>query len=88
VKKGVGKQPEMPAPVDLGTNWSVTYTGLGTAPGSTITMDQLHSWTDDASHQILFRAKPCIEKTVTVPAAMIKPAIRVMLDFGPGTDGR
>ena len=84
VKKGVGKQPEMPAPVDLGTNWSVTYTGLGAAPGSTITMDQLHSWTDDAATKY-YSGQAVYEKTVTVPAAMIKPAIRVVLDFGPGT---
>jgi hypothetical protein len=83
VQRGVGKQPEMPAPVDLGTNWSVTYTGLGTAPGSTITMDQLHSWTDDASTKY-YSGQAVYQRTVTVPAAMIKPGIRVILDFGQG----
>ncbi|MGB6429837.1 MAG: glycosyl hydrolase [Candidatus Acidiferrales bacterium] len=84
VQKGVGKQPEMPAPVDMGTNWSVTYTGLGSAPGSTITMDQLHSWTDDAATKY-YSGQAVYERTVTVPAAMMKPGIRVFLDFGQGT---
>jgi hypothetical protein len=84
VKKGIGKQPEMPAPVDLGTNWSVTYTGLGSAPGSTITMDQLHSWTDNVATKY-YSGQAVYERTVTVPAAMIKPDIRVVIDFGQGT---
>jgi hypothetical protein len=84
VQRGVGKQPEMPAPVDLGTNWSVTYTGLGTAPGSTITMDELHSWTDDASTKY-YSGQAVYQRAVTVPAAMIKPGVRVILDFGQGT---
>jgi hypothetical protein len=85
VKKGVGKQKEMAAPVDLGTNWSVTYTGLGTAaPGSTITMDQLHSWTDDDATKY-YSGQAVYEKTVSVPVTMIKPGIKVILDFGQGT---
>jgi len=84
VKKGAGKQPEMPAAVDLGTGWSVTYTGLGSAAGSTITMDQLHSWTDDAATKY-YSGQALYTKTVTVPAAMIKPGLSVILDFGPGT---
>ncbi|MGC1188737.1 MAG: glycosyl hydrolase [Candidatus Acidiferrales bacterium] len=84
VKKGIGKQTEMPAPVDLGTNWSVTYTGLGAASGSSITMDQLHSWTDDAETKY-YSGQAVYEKTVSVPAAMIKPGIKVIIDFGPGT---
>jgi hypothetical protein len=85
VKKGVGKQKEMPAPVDLGTNWSVTFEGLGTgAPGSTITMDKLHSWTDDDATKY-YSGQAVYEKTVSVPVTMIKPGIRVILDFGQGT---
>jgi glycosyl hydrolase family 106( putative alpha-L-rhamnosidase) len=80
VKKGAGKQKELPAPLDLGTGWSVAYTGLG----STIAMDQLHSWTDDTATKY-YSGTATYTKTVTVPAAMIKPGVSVILDFGPGT---
>jgi len=79
-KKGVGKQKEMPPPVDLGTNWTVTYTGLS----KTVTMDQLHSWADDPDTKY-YSGQAVYEKTVSVPAAMLKPGIKVVLDFGPGT---
>jgi len=80
VQHGVGKQPQLPAPVDLATNWSVTFTALN----RTITMDQLHSWTGDEATKY-YSGQAVYERTVSVPAAMLKPGVRVILDFGPGT---
>jgi hypothetical protein len=80
VQHGVGKQKQLPAPVDLGKNWTVTYTGLN----RTITMDQLHSWTDDDATKF-YSGQAVYERTVSVPATMLRPGIKVILDFGPGT---
>jgi hypothetical protein len=68
-----------PAPIDLSTNWSVHFGDAGTP----VTMDKLHSWTDDDATRY-FSGAATYEKTITVPARMLKPDASLVLDFGAG----
>ena len=79
-KHAAPKLKTLPEPVDLATNWSVHF-GSTSAP---VTMDKLHSWADDDATKY-FSGSATYEKTITVPAAMLKPGLETVLDFGPGT---
>jgi len=66
--------------LDLASNWSVTFSGLG----RTVKMKTLHSWTDDADTKY-YSGTAVYEKELKVPVALLKPDINLYLDFGPGT---
>lgn len=76
------KPQTMPPPLDLTTDWSVTFSGL--TPNRPEKMDKLHSWTDDENTKY-YSGLAQYNKTVNVPADMLKPEMKVYLDFGPGT---
>lgn len=76
------KPQTMPPPLDLTTDWSVTFSG--SIPSKTVKMEKLHSWTDD-EHTKYYSGVAQYDKTVDVPADMLKPGIELYLDFGPGT---
>ena len=76
------KPQTMPPPLDLTTDWSVTF--LGSIPNRSVKMEKLHSWTDDENAKY-YSGLSQYDKTVNVPADMLKPEMEVYLDFGPGT---
>src|SRR5207237_9885521 len=47
-------------------------------------MEKLHSWRDDENTKY-YSGLSQYDKTVNVPADMLKPEMEVYLDFGPGT---
>jgi hypothetical protein len=72
-----------PAPVDVSSNWKVSFAG---APGSNATgqnMEQLKSWTADDSTKY-FSGKATYEKTVAIPQAMLRSGHPLYLNFGEG----
>ena len=72
----------MPPPLDLTTDWSVTFSSP--TGNRSVKMDKLHSWTDDENTKY-YSGLSQYDKTVNVPADMLKPGMEVYLDFGPGT---
>jgi hypothetical protein len=66
--------------LDLASNWSVTFPGLG----RTVRMETLHSWTDDVDTKY-YSGTAVYEKELKVPVALLRPDINLYLDFGPGT---
>ncbi|MHB1021710.1 MAG: glycosyl hydrolase [Acidobacteriaceae bacterium] len=74
------KLKSIPAPLDIAADWKVTFPKLD----RTEQMNQLRSWTsDEATHY--YSGTAVYEKTIDVPAAMLRPGMAVKLDFGPGT---
>jgi hypothetical protein len=67
----------LPAPLDLGGAWRVTF-GEG---GKPVEMPALRSWTEDESTRY-FSGVARYEKEISVPAAMLRPGLHVWLDFG------
>lgn len=67
----------VPAPLDLGGAWRVTF-GEG---GKPVEMPALRSWTEDENTRY-FSGVARYEKDITVPAAMLRPGLRLWLDFG------
>ena len=70
-------QPAVPAPIDLSTDWRVTF-GDNAKP---LVMDQLRSWTENEAAKY-FSGKATYEKEVNLPAGFLQPGITVKLDFG------
>jgi len=73
------KPKAVPPALDLAADWSVTFAGIG----RTVRMAKLHSWTDHADTKF-YSGIATYEKSVDVPAAMLKPTIELYLDFGTG----
>jgi hypothetical protein len=74
-------KPSAPLPsLDLASDWSVTFSGLG----RTVKMESLHSWTDDADTKY-YSGAVVYEKKLNVPAVLLEPGINLYLDFGHGT---
>lgn len=71
-----------PAAIDLSAGWRVTF-GSGGSATSSVTMDQLHSWTDDDATRY-FSGTATYEKEVTVPESFLQSGVNVQLDFGEG----
>lgn len=67
----------MPAALDLSTGWRVRV-GSDAAPE---VWDTLRSWTDEERTRY-FSGVAIYEKPIDVPAAMLKPGVAVLLDFG------
>jgi hypothetical protein len=67
------------APVDLATNWKVTYS-KGTESEQ---MEVLHSWADEPKHRY-YSGEVVYEKDVEVPPAFLESSRPVSLDFGEG----
>jgi alpha-L-rhamnosidase len=67
----------LPPPLDLSTGWTVRF-GPKAPP---VAMDRLRSWTDDPA-TLHFSGVAVYEKTIEVPAALLRPGLRVRLDFG------
>lgn len=65
-----------PAPLDLSTGWRITF-----ATGPTVTMDQLHSWSDDEPTRF-YSGLATYEKTFDAPADTLRPGSRVKLNLG------
>jgi len=68
-----------PAPVDISTNWKVSFAGSSTVES----MDELRSWTaaDDTK---FFSGKATYEKSVAIPATMLRSGHPLYLNFGEG----
>jgi len=71
---------KLPGPVDLTVNWHVTFG----AASQSVTMDKLHSWTDDAATKY-FSGEATYERSVNVSNAMLDPGVADVLNFGAGT---
>jgi hypothetical protein len=67
----------LPAPLDLGGAWRVTF-GEG---GKRVEMPALRSWTDDEDTRY-FSGVARYEKEISVPGALLRPGLRLWLDFG------
>ena len=65
--------------MDVSPNWNVTFSGLRKA----VQMTQLRSWTDDPETQF-YSGQAVYEKTVAVSKTFLKPATKILIDFGPG----
>jgi hypothetical protein len=78
----------MPPPIDLTSNWTVTF-GKGwnvtSVNGSMkVAMDKLTSWIDLPNDKN-FSGVATYEKTISVEPGMLNAALSVNLDFGQGT---
>jgi len=71
--------PVAPAQLDLSTGWRVSFGA--TIPS--VTMEQLHSWTDDEATRF-FSGTATYEKDVTVTNDLVEPGMQLQLDFGEG----
>jgi hypothetical protein len=69
----------LPAPVDLSSDWRVTFGGTG----KTVRMDKLRSWTEDDETRY-FSGVATYEKDVNVPEGMLQTGLTAQLDFGEG----
>src|SRR5947209_215832 len=69
----------VPPPIDLSTNWRVTF-GQN---GNSVLMDKLRSWTD-AEETRFFSGTATYEKEVMVPESMLRTGLVVRLDFSEG----
>ena len=65
-----------PEPIDLSAGWKLAFPGAS----ASITLDKLHSWTDDAAHKY-FSGQAIYEKVVNVPNLQRH---RLFLNFGEG----
>jgi hypothetical protein len=90
----------LPAPVDLSTNWKVSFLRANFASGRdaphvdpsnlvksvwhSARMDQLRSWTDDDGTRF-FSGLALYEKTFSVPESTVDSSHELWLDFGEGT---
>jgi hypothetical protein len=70
----------LPPALDLASDWSVTFSGLGRK----VKMERLHSWTDDGDTKY-YSGAVVYEKGLNVPAVLVKSGINLYLDFGSGT---
>src|SRR5579875_3017785 len=68
---------EEPAPLDISSDWKVTFTGLN----KTEQMTQLQSWTDDEATRF-YSGTAIYEKSINLPNALAKH--KLVLDFGAG----
>ena len=68
-----------PAPLDLSTDWTVTFG----ADGKPVAMDKLKSWTDDAATKN-FSGVATYSRTVSVTGDMLKPGVQLAMTFGDG----
>ena len=80
-------QGELPSPIDLSSNWTVTF-GKGwnvtSVNGSMkVAMDKLTSWID-LPNEKNFSGVATYEKTVNVESGMLSDALSVSFDFGQG----
>jgi hypothetical protein len=67
----------LPPPLDISAGWRVTFGPTGTP----LKWDTLRSWTDDEATRF-FSGVASYEKTVEVPAAMLRGGQSVQLDLG------
>lgn len=72
--------PSAPAPLDLGSGWSVSFPGIH---HSTL-MPSLHSWTDDPDTQF-YSGQAIYTKEMDLPRAYLQTGLTLCLDFGPGS---
>jgi len=70
----------LPEPVDLGADWSVSFSKLS----GTVHMDHLRSWTEDEETKF-YSGEATYEKDVEISAEFLQPKAHAYLDFGPGT---
>jgi hypothetical protein len=91
---------DLPAPVDLGTGWKVTFLRTESEAETDLTdqtlsrlmdggrssahMDHLWSWTDDHATRF-FSGLALYEKTFSVQPSMVDASPELWLDFGEGT---
>jgi hypothetical protein len=68
----------VPSPVDLGSDWQVSF-----ANGAVSRYETLRSWTDDERTRY-FSGVATYEKTVNVPESLLQDGLTVRLDFGQG----
>jgi hypothetical protein len=66
--------------LDLGTDWTVTFAGLGRS----LHMDKLRSWADEEDTRF-YSGTAVYERNFSVSAQMLSPKTSVYLDFGLGT---
>lgn len=66
---------------DLSTGWRVTFEGLGRS----LFMDKLRSWTEDPATRF-FSGQAVYEKTVEISPALVRPQLKLYLDFGAGAE--
>ncbi len=78
---GHGSMPAtvLQSSIDLSSNWTVHFAGTH----QTVAMPQLRSWTDDPSTHF-YSGLATYEKTIQLPASLLRPPSRSFLDFGPG----
>jgi len=69
----------VPASIDLGRGWKVTFTGTG----KSMQMDRLRPWTELDGLRF-FSGQGAYEKAVSVPESMLKSGAKVYLNFGKG----
>ncbi|MDQ3653049.1 MAG: glycoside hydrolase [Acidobacteriota bacterium] len=67
------------APIDLTTNWRVTFG----ESGKTVQMDKLRSWTEDEETRY-FSGLATYEKEINVPENLLQNGHAMRLDFGEG----
>ena len=68
----------VPAPLDLSTDWRVSFNG-----GQTVAMSTLRSWTEDEATRY-YSGVATYEKSFTVPENLLQSGLAVRLDFGEG----
>ncbi len=76
-KSGSGPAREI---LDLGTDWKVTFPGLG----RTVHMDRLHTWADE-EETLFYSGDAVYEKNFDISTRILNSSVRVYLDFGTGT---
>ena len=73
------KPDASPTLIDLSRSWKVSFTGTE----KSIQMDRLQSWTELEGLRF-FSGQGIYEKTVSVPASLLKNGAKVYLNFGKG----
>jgi hypothetical protein len=68
----------LPEPIDLSTDWRVSFNG-----GQTVTMKTLRSWTEDEATRY-FSGVATYEKSFAVSEDYLHPGMEIRLDFGEG----
>ena len=68
-----------PAPLDLSTQWQVTFG----RDGKPRRMDTLSSWTENEETRF-FSGQVIYEKNLPIPASLLQDGLKLRLDFGEG----
>jgi hypothetical protein len=75
--RSVARADRLPGPIDISTGWRVTF-GPTLPPAD---WNTLRSWTDDEATRF-YSGVAVYEKTVDVPAPMLRKGLTVRIDFG------